>query len=534
MSTVSADLLTALSAALPGGAASSRPAPPSADFDQHLSHARAGAGSASPSGRDATPGPARDEVPAAQSQRKEDPAGAKTGEGEEDSAPTTAQTAPSDRDADDSAAEADASAPGNEVSVAAEAVAAEALVAAATVAATAEEPAPEMPQDAPAEPASQPLGGKKKAAPPAPVGGPAASVPDAASVPGEETAGAAIAGSQAAAEAPREAGPVKRAEAEPNPVAPTAAVAAQTKDQQTRSKTPPADAKVKTALKPAEASAQQDGSTEAAAQPVTAEAAVEAPDATASTSPDARQTPAPKRSPAAKPESDAPAAQAKPAAVPVAQVALPERDFSPSDEPREQKPIAERVETIDVAKPAPAAQTSAPQDRTSATPAGAAGAAAPGNTEASSQARQAEHARFAQRVSRAFEAVGQRNGSVRLKLSPPELGSLRLEVIVQQGVLSARLEAETPAARNLLLESLPVLRERLAQQDIRIERFDVDLMDRNPGGSPQQPGTQSDSGRQPPRRAPSDSQTPDAAASRPAESRTPRASGESSHLNVVI
>jgi len=42
----------------------------------------------------------------------------------------------------------------------------------------------------------------------------------------------------------------------------------------------------------------------------------------------------------------------------------------------------------------------------------------------------------------------------------------------------ARVEAETPAARTLLLDNLGVLRERLAQQDIRIEQFDIDLLDR--------------------------------------------------------
>ncbi len=41
--------------------------------------------------------------------------------------------------------------------------------------------------------------------------------------------------------------------------------------------------------------------------------------------------------------------------------------------------------------------------------------------------------------------------------------------------MSARLEAETPTARSLLLDNLPALRERLAGQNIKVERFDVDL-----------------------------------------------------------
>ena len=79
-----------------------------------------------------------------------------------------------------------------------------------------------------------------------------------------------------------------------------------------------------------------------------------------------------------------------------------------------------------------------------------------------------------------------RGGSVRLRLSPPELGSLRIEITVRHGEMTARLETETTAAQNLLLDNLPALRDRLAQQDIKIQQFDVDLMDRSFGGSPDQ------------------------------------------------
>ena len=97
-----------------------------------------------------------------------------------------------------------------------------------------------------------------------------------------------------------------------------------------------------------------------------------------------------------------------------------------------------------------------------------------------------EQAKFLQRVARAFQAAQERAGEVRLRLSPPELGALRLEIKIHEGALTARLEAESPAAKSLLLDNLPVLRERLAEQGIRIEHFDVDLLDRQTGGSPQQ------------------------------------------------
>ncbi len=91
-----------------------------------------------------------------------------------------------------------------------------------------------------------------------------------------------------------------------------------------------------------------------------------------------------------------------------------------------------------------------------------------------------DRARFVQRVSRAFQTAHAREGQIQLRLSPPELGSLRISITVHEGVVSAKVEAETTAARNILLDNLPALRERLAEQDIRIEKFDVDV--RRDGG----------------------------------------------------
>jgi len=95
---------------------------------------------------------------------------------------------------------------------------------------------------------------------------------------------------------------------------------------------------------------------------------------------------------------------------------------------------------------------------------------------------QADRVRFVQRVEQVFQDLNGQDGSVRLRLSPPELGSLHIEIKVAKGEMTARVEAETPAARNILLDNLPALRERLAQHDIKVQRFDVDLMDRSTGG----------------------------------------------------
>ena len=94
---------------------------------------------------------------------------------------------------------------------------------------------------------------------------------------------------------------------------------------------------------------------------------------------------------------------------------------------------------------------------------------------------QADRVRFVERVEQAFHSAGDSGGTVRLRLSPPELGSMRLQITVRNGAMTARAETETPAARNLLLDNLPLLRERLAQHDVKVQHFDVNLMDQSSG-----------------------------------------------------
>jgi flagellar hook-length control protein FliK len=140
--------------------------------------------------------------------------------------------------------------------------------------------------------------------------------------------------------------------------------------------------------------------------------------------------------------------------------------------------------------------------------------------------------RLLTRVARAFAAAQQRDGEIHMRLSPPELGSLRLDVRVNGGELWASLQAETEAARAAILENLPALSERLAHQGLRIERFEVDLMQRQSGGMPDQTGgRQSEAPAVPPRFMPA---TRDR---RPATtSSNPRTAGPgpANGLNVII
>ena len=168
--------------------------------------------------------------------------------------------------------------------------------------------------------------------------------------------------------------------------------------------------------------------------------------------------------------------------------AMPQIETTPAS-PEPQATIPEAV-TADVSTP-----TSGPQ----ATPSGEAVTAvesratniqsrvntADGTGKGTTEA--VDSAKFVQRVANAFTALGQRSGPVRLKLYPPELGSLRMEITVKNGTLSAKVEAETAAARSLLVDNLPMLRERLSEQGIRVDRFDVGVSDQSQGGSPERP-----------------------------------------------
>lgn len=100
------------------------------------------------------------------------------------------------------------------------------------------------------------------------------------------------------------------------------------------------------------------------------------------------------------------------------------------------------------------------------------------------QEHEVDRVRLVQRVAKALQTAQDRGAPLRLRLTPPELGVLRIELIVRDGALSAKLEAETPAAKTAILENLSALRERLTAQGIKIERFDVDLMQQsdNSGG----------------------------------------------------
>lgn len=69
--------------------------------------------------------------------------------------------------------------------------------------------------------------------------------------------------------------------------------------------------------------------------------------------------------------------------------------------------------------------------------------------------------------------ANQRGGAITMRLEPPALGALRIELMVRQGAVVADFTAATPEARVLLEANLGMLRERLESQGLSVERISV-------------------------------------------------------------
>jgi flagellar hook-length control protein FliK len=103
-------------------------------------------------------------------------------------------------------------------------------------------------------------------------------------------------------------------------------------------------------------------------------------------------------------------------------------------------------------------------------------AGSPSPAHAPSRSLDAEHARLAAQVMRGLGALlRQAGGSVTLRLDPPALGALRLDLDVRDGVVRASLEASTLRARELLDANLGSLRSALEARGLIVSRLDVSL-----------------------------------------------------------
>jgi hypothetical protein len=65
----------------------------------------------------------------------------------------------------------------------------------------------------------------------------------------------------------------------------------------------------------------------------------------------------------------------------------------------------------------------------------------------------------------------------KINIKPESLGSMRVHLIVVDNNLTARIDVESVAARNVVENNLNTLRDTLAQQGIRVESFSVNIAD---------------------------------------------------------
>ena len=71
--------------------------------------------------------------------------------------------------------------------------------------------------------------------------------------------------------------------------------------------------------------------------------------------------------------------------------------------------------------------------------------------------------------------LGSRHASMTLRLDPPELGTVRIDVRMNNQALTLHIEAQTEAGRDALQSRLSDLKQALEQHGVRVERAEVEL-----------------------------------------------------------
>jgi flagellar hook-length control protein FliK len=92
---------------------------------------------------------------------------------------------------------------------------------------------------------------------------------------------------------------------------------------------------------------------------------------------------------------------------------------------------------------------------------------------------------FSQQMTRGLATMlNQRGGVMTMRLNPPELGEVRVQMTLSRGVVSAEFQASTTQAHALLDRSLTALRSALEGQGLTVDRLNVHVA--SPGATGQQ------------------------------------------------
>ena len=90
---------------------------------------------------------------------------------------------------------------------------------------------------------------------------------------------------------------------------------------------------------------------------------------------------------------------------------------------------------------------------------------------------------FDQVVTHISGSVNGESGRMVLRLNPAELGSLKLDVVVEGDEVRANIHAQNQQVQEVIERHLPQLRNALAEQGLKIEQFQVDIDKQQSGGS---------------------------------------------------
>jgi flagellar hook-length control protein FliK len=87
-----------------------------------------------------------------------------------------------------------------------------------------------------------------------------------------------------------------------------------------------------------------------------------------------------------------------------------------------------------------------------------------------------------------------------VRLEPPALGKIQIEVQADAGAVFARLEVQTPAAKQTLLDNLSLLHDAIGQTGATVNRIDIEVAPQqqpdshNPDARDSHSGARQDSG----------------------------------------
>ncbi len=165
-------------------------------------------------------------------------------------------------------------------------------------------------------------------------------------------------------------------------------------------------------------------------------------------------------------------------------------DQSSETEPAVAELVPDQAKAVDFAellgnRPPQTLENLAQQAQGNQQPVGAQASLNPGNTRLMPDAvpvvqlpsgqQVAESQIFDQVVTRFSGSFNGDSGRMVLRLQPAELGSLKLELVVEGDRVSANLQAQSQQVQEVLERNLPQLRHALAEQGLKIDQFQVDV-----------------------------------------------------------